>query len=96
MARTDLGKTFFVSELNMPRTRTWPVSSGTGSPTNTGSVTVTLQPVDANTSWSGSGVVANQVTFTGGTQVVTLNRNTAGTFSIGLTSTPTPQNPTRC
>ena len=57
---------------------------------------MSLQPVNADTSWSGSGVLANQVTFTGGTQVVTLNRGTAGTFDIGLTATPLPRNPTRC
>ncbi len=62
----------------------------------TGSVTVDLQPVDANTSWSGSGVSGNQVTFTGGEQEVTLNRTTPGTFDIGLTATPSPQNPNRC
>ena len=62
----------------------------------TGSVTVSLQPVNAETSWSGSGVLANQVTFTGGTQTVALNRSSAGTFNIGLSATPLPQNPTRC
>ena len=62
----------------------------------TGSVTVTLEPADANTSWSGSGVLSNQVTFTGGTLDVSLNRMTSGTFSIGLTATPVAQNPTRC
>lgn len=62
----------------------------------TGSVTVSLQPVNANTAWSGSGVLANQVTFTGGTQIVALNRTSAGTFNIGLSATPLPQNPPRC
>ena len=62
----------------------------------TGSVTVSLQPADSNTSWSGSGVLANQVTFTGGTQIVSLDRSSAGTFNIGLTATPVPQKATRC
>ena len=62
----------------------------------TGSVTITLSPADANTFWSGSGVMANQVTFTGGSQVVALNRNTAGTLNLGLSSTPLPLNATRC
>ena len=62
----------------------------------TGSITVELQPVDANTSWSGPGVLGNQVTFTGGEQEVTLNRTTPGTFDIGLTGLPSPQNPNRC
>ncbi|MGB5251707.1 MAG: DUF6701 domain-containing protein, partial [Sedimenticolaceae bacterium] len=62
----------------------------------TGSVTVTFQPVDASTSWSGPGVLGNQVTFTGGERDVTLHRSTPGTFDIGLTSTPSPQNPNRC
>ena len=62
----------------------------------TGSVTVSLQPVNAETSWSGTGVLANQVTFTGGTQIVALNRSSAGTFNIGLSATPLPQNPSRC
>lgn len=62
----------------------------------TGSVTVSLQPVNTNTSWSGNGVLANQVTFTGGTQIVSLDRSSAGTFNIGLTATPVPQKATRC
>lgn len=62
----------------------------------TGSVTVTLQPGNAVTSWSGSGVLANQVTFTGGTLDVSLHHVNPGTINIGLTGTPVPPNPTRC
>jgi hypothetical protein len=62
----------------------------------TDSVTVTLQPVNASTSWSGSGVLGNQATFTGGQQDVTLNRTTPGVFDIGLIAAPSPPNPTRC
>ncbi len=62
----------------------------------TDSVTVTFEPVNATTSWTGSGVLGNQVTFTGGSKTVTLRRNSGGTFDIGLTATPTPNNALRC
>lgn len=62
----------------------------------TDSVTVTFEPADGSTYWSGSGVLGNQVTFTGGSRVVTLNRMAGGKLTLGLTSTPTPQQPLRC
>ena len=62
----------------------------------TGSVTVDLLPVDGNTSWSGTGVSGNQVTFSGGTQTVNLDRTLEGTFNIGSMAIPAALNPTRC
>lgn len=62
----------------------------------TDSVTVTLEPGDAKTSWSGSGVLANQVTFSGGSKTVMLNRMAGGTVTLNLTATPTPRNGVRC
>ena len=62
----------------------------------TDSVTVTFHPGNGSTSWSGDGVLGNQLTFTGGKAAVVLNRNAGGQLTIGLTSTPTPENPTRC
>jgi MSHA biogenesis protein MshQ len=62
----------------------------------TDTITVTLGPANSNTNWSGTGVLANQVTFDGGTHSVILNRRTAGTLNLAIAGTPTPKNGTRC
>ncbi|MCB1774133.1 MAG: hypothetical protein KDI88_10995, partial [Gammaproteobacteria bacterium] len=62
----------------------------------TDTVTVTFEPGNSSTHWSGDGVLGNQLTFSGGEDDVVLNRNAGGRVTIGLTSTPTPDNPTRC
>ena len=62
----------------------------------TDTVTVTFEPGNNSTSWSGDRVLGNQLTFAGGKAAVVLNRNAGGQVAIGLTSTPTPENPTRC
>lgn len=62
----------------------------------TGSVTVTFTPGDSTTSWSGSGVLANQVTFSGGSRTVSLKHLAGGSITLGLDATPKAANARRC
>lgn len=62
----------------------------------TGTVTVTLSPGNATTSWSGDGVQANQVTFDGGSKTVSLKHKAGGTITLGLDSTPKANDSLRC
>jgi len=62
----------------------------------TGPVTVTLTPGNSVTRWSGTGVMANQVTFTGGSKTVQVTHNASGTIILGASATPVAANPVRC
>ena len=62
----------------------------------TGTVTVTMTPGNSVTSWSGANVAGNQVTFSGGSRRLQLNRTAPGTINLGLSATPSAANALRC
>lgn len=61
-----------------------------------GTVTVTLSPGNSQTSWSGDGVLANQVTFSGGSKTVKLNQSAPGQITMSVDTTPRAENPLQC
>ena len=61
-----------------------------------GPVTANLQPSNANTTWSGAGVVGSTLDFSGGSAAINLRYSTGGNITLGLTATPAPANGVAC
>ncbi|MBF0218519.1 MAG: hypothetical protein HQL49_03185 [Gammaproteobacteria bacterium] len=61
-----------------------------------GNVSVNLLPSNANSSWSGTNMVADSVDFSGGTINLQLRTVQAGKITLAMSSTPKPTSPLIC